>query len=64
MLPAWNVQMLRDLELDLRERAERRRVRGATTATAPATPVLDLTVAVEQERCLDPSLEGPLARAG
>ncbi len=64
MLPAWNVQMLRDLELDLRARAERRRVRGATTVTTPATPVLDLTVAVEQEQCLDPSLEGPLARAG
>ena len=63
MLPAWNVQMLRDLEFDLRARAERRRVRGATSVTAPAPPVLDLTVG-EQERCLHPSLEGPLAGAG
>jgi hypothetical protein len=63
MLPAWNVQMLRDLELDLRARAERHRVRGATHGSSgPAFEVVSL--APTSEPCLEPCIEGPLARAG
>ncbi len=63
MLPAWNVQMLRDLETDLRTRAERRRAREATPGSSgPAFEVASR--APTSESCLEPRIEGPLARAG
>jgi hypothetical protein len=64
MLPNWTQQDLQDRARRLERDAEARRRRVAATEARRSRPVDEMALARAAERCPEPCMEAPLARAG